>query len=245
MGVRLLAAPGSHACASAEAMLVAKGVSYERVDLIPALSRLWLRATGFAGVTVPALRLDGVRVHGSRAIARALEARWPDPPLFPADPSRRPRVEEIERWGDGPLQEVARRIILWALGRSAEGRRAALDGARLQFHVPNQVALLAGWPIVRLDAALNGADETAVLADLRALPQLLDRVDQWIADGDLGTEPPTAADFQVAGSVRMLLTVEDLQEVLAGRPTAEHALRLIPVFPGHLPAGVLRAAWRS
>jgi glutathione S-transferase len=133
---RLLAIPASHACAVAAAMLDAKHVPYQRVDLFPGLSRAWLRATGFAGGTVPALRIDGTRIQGSRAIARALDDGWPDPPLFPADPTQRRRTEEIETWGDGPLQMTARRIILRALCHSSQARAAALQGARLQFHFP-------------------------------------------------------------------------------------------------------------
>ena len=41
----------------------------------------------------------------------------------------------------------------------------------------------------------------------------------------------------------MLLTVADLEPVVAGRPVAELAYRLIPTFPGQVPAGVLPAAW--
>jgi len=123
-------------------MLAAKGVRHDRVDLIPALSRAWLRMTGFPGVTVPAMRIDGARVQGSRAIARALDARWPEPALFPADPAARQRTEAIEAWADGPLQALARRITLWALIRSRAGVRAALDGARLQFRMPVRLAAL-------------------------------------------------------------------------------------------------------
>jgi len=55
VSTRLLAVPGSHACAVAEAMLRAKAVRYQRIDLLPALSRGWLRITGSDGFTVPAL----------------------------------------------------------------------------------------------------------------------------------------------------------------------------------------------
>jgi glutathione S-transferase-like protein len=65
--VKLLALPASHACAVATAMLDAKRLPYQRVDLFPGLSRAWLRLTGFDGVTVPALRIDGARIQGSRA----------------------------------------------------------------------------------------------------------------------------------------------------------------------------------
>ena len=245
MPVRLLAIPGSHPCAAVQAMLDAKQVPYTRADLFPALSRLWLRATGFREGTVPALRLDGARVQGTRAIARALDATWPDPPLVPADPDVRARIEEIEAWADGPLQTAARRIVLWSLLRSPEGVRAALAGARLPFRLPVSIAAVppVAWPVLAVDAALNGARTPAVRAALRRLPEMLDRADAWIARGDLGRSPPTAADYQVAGCVRLLITVEDLTAMLDGRPVAVLARRLIAVFPGRIPAGVLPAAW--
>jgi glutathione S-transferase len=224
-------------------MLDAKGVAYERVDLPPALSRLWLRLAGFRAGTVPALRMNGSRVQGSRAIARALDASWPDPPLYPADPEARTRIEEIEAWGDGPLQSIARRIILWTLLHSAAGLRSSSEGARLPFPLPSRLVVPVGWPLLRLDAAINGAGAESVRADLAALPETLERVDAWIVAGELGTDPPTAADYQLAGSLRMLLTVEDLTPVFVGRPAAELARRLIPAYPGHVPAGVLPASW--
>ena len=58
--VTLIAIPASHPCAAAEAMLLAKRVPYQRVDLIPAFSRAWLRLIGFDGVPVPALRIADV-----------------------------------------------------------------------------------------------------------------------------------------------------------------------------------------
>jgi glutathione S-transferase len=224
-------------------MLDAKRVAYDRVDLFPVLSKAWLRLTGFGARTVPALRIHGRHVQGSRAIARALDASWPEPPLFPRDPAARARVEEVEAWGDGPLQDAARRIDLWALIHSREGIRAALEGARLQFRVPVAVAARTAWPIVRADAALVGARPVAVRADLDALPKMLDRADTWIEHGELGSEPATAADYQLAGSVRLLLTLQDLAPLLADRPAAHLARRLIPAFPGRVPAGVLPAAW--
>ena len=224
-------------------MLDAKRVAYDRVDSFPAISRVWLRLTGFDAGTVPALRVNGVRIQGSRAIARALDASWPEPRLFPAEPAARARVEEIEAWGDGPLQDVARRIILWALIHSRDAVRAALEGARLQFRFPVALAAQLASPVLRLDAALNGARAAAVRADLSLLPEMLDRVDEWIGNGELGADPPTAADYQLAGSLRVLLTIEDLARLFADRPASELARRLIPTFPGRVPTGVLPAAW--
>jgi glutathione S-transferase len=243
MPTRLLAIPASHPCAAVAAMLAAKGVDFDRVDLFPGFSRIWLRLLGFPAGTVPALRLDGVRVQGSRAIAKALDERRPEPPLFPADRAARARVEEIEAWGEGPLQHAARQIILWALTHYSAGATAALEGARLQFRFPVTLAAHLAPPVLRLDAALNHVRDNTVRAELRQLPAMLERIDAWIEAGDLGAIPPTAADYQVAGSLRMLLTVDDLTPLFDGRPAEQLARRLIPEFPGRVAAGVLPAAW--
>jgi hypothetical protein len=72
---------------------------------------------------------------------------------------------------------------------------------------------------------------------------MLDQIDGWIASGELGSAVPTAADFQIAASVRLLLTIEDLTPLLSGRPAEELARGLIPSFPGRIPAGVLPVSW--
>src|SRR4051794_11027986 len=167
---RLLAVPASHPCAAVAAMLDAKAVAYERVDLFPAWSRVWLRLVGFPAGTVPALRLDGARVQGSRAIARALDARWPEPPLFPSGAEARARVEEIEAWGDGPLQDAVRQILLWAVTHDSAGATAALEGARLQFNVPVRLAAVCAWPVLRVDAALQHVRADSVREALASLP---------------------------------------------------------------------------
>jgi len=241
--VKLLAVPASHPCAAVAAMLDAKGVPYARVDLFPGLSRAWLRLCGFPRGTVPALRAGAERVQGSRSIARWLDERQLEPPFFPADEEARFRVEAIETWADGPLQDAARQIILWALLRSRRAVGRSLDGAHLQFKTPAVIARLAAWPVLRLDAAINGVSDDTVRQQLASLPALLDRVDAWIAAGDLGGNPPSAADYEVAGSIRLLLTVDDLEPIMRGRPTSMLACTLIPVFPGRVEAGVLPRAW--
>ena len=84
-------------------MLDLKRIEYELAAVLPGTQRIHLRLAGFRGGTVPALKLDGRRLQGSRNIARALEQLRPDPPLFPADPAARARADEAERWGDGVL----------------------------------------------------------------------------------------------------------------------------------------------
>src|SRR5712691_9368555 len=92
-------------------MLDYKGIPYQRTDLMPGIHKAAVRAMRFPGTTVPAMKIDGRRVQGSRAIARELDRLQPEPPLFPADPEQRTAVEEAERFGDEDLQAPIRRIL--------------------------------------------------------------------------------------------------------------------------------------
>src|SRR6478736_7066558 len=125
---KLYVIPGSHACRSAMLMLDHKQQPYRRVEVPTLLHPLAVRLHGFdaggetrrAGSgrplplrvgdhlgTVPALAGNGDRVSTNHRIARYLDERHPDPPLFPADPEQRSRVEEAERWANDELQMVA------------------------------------------------------------------------------------------------------------------------------------------
>jgi glutathione S-transferase len=105
---RLYVIPASHPSIAVQLMLEQKGIAYKRTDLLPVISKGALRAFGFPGKTVPALKIDGSKVQGSRQIARELERLRPEPPLFPPDPEQRATVEEAERFGDEELQHPIR-----------------------------------------------------------------------------------------------------------------------------------------
>lgn len=221
-------------------MLERKGIPYKRVDLVAVVSKGILRAAGFPRNTVPALRIDGRRVQGTVEIARELDRLVPDPPLFPADPQARDAVEKAERWGDEVLQPVPRRLVWNMLKRDRSPIRSYLEGARLG--VPTSIAAGTSAPIVAMAARFNEADDDHVLADLNALPGLIDHVDSLISDGVIGGADPNAADFQIATSLALLLTLDDVRPLLAGRPAEELASRLVPEFPGHTPP-TLPASW--
>lgn len=232
MSARLYVIPGSHPSLTARLMLERKGLDYERVDLIPMVAKPILRALGFPHATVPALKLNGRRVQGSRAIARALDDLRPDPPLFPGAVGERRAVREAERWGDETLQPMPRRAVWWAIRRDPSSLRSFAEGARLG--VPVGLALKTAPPIVWAAGRYNRASDEAVGADLAALPGMLDRVDVWIGDGVLGGGEPNAADFQIATSIRLLLCMDDLRPAIEERPAGELARRVAPDFPGHI-----------
>jgi glutathione S-transferase len=228
----LIGVPASHPTLAAELMLQRKGVDYRRVDLVAGVHRPLLRGLGFPGITVPAVRFaDGVRIQGSRNLSRALDALYPERPLFPAD--RREEVERAEHWGDLVLQEVPRRLAWWGLRRRPEAVDTLLVDAKLG--MPLWLVSPLTGPVVVLARRLNHATDKAIERDLAALPGLLDQVDRLIADGVIGADEPNAADFQIATSIRLLMTFADLRPGMEERPVGEFAVRVVPRFPGNIP----------
>ncbi len=227
--------PLSHPAQAAHKMLELKGIAFEEVDVMPGMQRVHLRLAGFRDGTVPALRLDDRRVQGSLRVSRALEELVAEPPLFPADPELRARVEAAERWGEQELQPVPRRIIRWGIVHDMALRRWLAE----QSHLPMPaVAARTSGAAARYYARVVGADEAAVRRDLVALPRLLDQADALIADGTLATDPPNAATIQVLSTVRALDGFTDLAQLVDDRPSAVAARELFPDFPGPVPSFV-------
>jgi glutathione S-transferase len=225
---------------AARLMLEQKGIEYKRRDLVPVVSKGMLRAAGFRSITVPALKLDGEKIQGSMEIARHLDQLQPEPPLFPSDAGQRAKVEEAERWGDEVLQGIARRILWNGVRRDRSALGSYAEGAKLG--IPTGLAVRTGAPIIALSARLNDADDEHVRADLEQLPATLDRIDSWIRDGVLGGVPPNAADFQIAPSVRLMMSLDDLRPAVETRPAGALATRVVPDFPGKL-GPVLPEEW--
>jgi len=240
MGARLYVIPASHPATTAELMLRHKGIAYKRTDLLPVVSKGVVRLAGFPGITVPALKIDGSKVQGSRQIARELERLRPEPPLFPADPELRAAVEEAERFGDEELQHPLRQLLWWAVKRDKEPLRSYSEGAHIG--IPIGLAMATAAPIIALSARFNEADDEHARRALEALPGLLDRVDEWIAAGVLNGDPLNAADFQIATSIGLAMTMDDLRPAIESRPAASLAKRVVPDYPGHAPA-VLPPEW--
>jgi glutathione S-transferase len=230
----LIGVPASHPTVAAELMLERKGIEIDRYDLVPGLHRFVLRRA-FPEGTVPALVLDGQRLQGTRRISRALDVLVPDPPLFPAEAARRAEVERAELWGDLVLQPVVRRLAWAALKRDRSTIDSFLDDANLG--LPTGLAVATAAPVVALCARLNRAGDRSAQRDLAALPRLLDRVDELIEGGVLGADgAPTAADYQIAPTVRLMLAFADLRQAVEERPAGRHALRLVPRLEGRIPS---------
>jgi glutathione S-transferase len=227
----------SHPSQVARKMLDLKGVDYAVVDVAPLNQRVHLRLAGFTRGTVPALKLDGHRVQGSRQIARALDERWPEPPLFPADPVQRARVEEAERWGEEQLQPIPRRLFRYGAARNRELRHRVVRAQRLPVPGLTAEAIRPAleWYVRTVEADGRRATEAGVRADVAALPALLDHVDRLLGDGTLTLDPPNAATLQIMATVNLLGRFADLAELVASHACAEPARELFPRYRGELP----------
>jgi glutathione S-transferase len=228
----LFGVPASHPSLAAELMLRHKGVDYRRIDLVTAAHRGLLRALGYPGNTVPALRLDGAKVQGTKRIALALDALVPSPPLFPSDERR--AVEAAEAWGDEVLQPAARRLIWAALKHDRSTAKSYLEGAKLG--IPTAVAARTIAPIAATSRRLNKANDESARRDLDALPGMVARVDELIEEGVIGGSERNVADFQIATSISLLLTMDDARPMIEGRPAERFARDVVPHQPGHLPS---------
>lgn len=229
---------GSHPCAAVEAALRIKGQTWRTSEVVPPTQVVVMRLLGWGAGTVPAIRFaDGERVQGSVAIMRRLDARWPDPSLYPPDPVRRAACDDAERWGDGELQTLTRRLLFAGFRRRPDALHSYSEHAKVRF--PRAVTRLVAPLVIAGETRLHRITPAKVDRDIEQLPVAFDRIDDWIARGVLGQDDVTAADLQLAGSIRLLLTIEDVRSRFGDRPAAQLARRLISDLDGNQPAGSL------
>lgn len=79
---------------------------------------MWL--TRGASQTFPVLEIDGQGIGDSTEIIAVLEGRFPEPPLYPADPQRRRRALELEDFFDEELGPHLRLLAFHELGKDPE-----------------------------------------------------------------------------------------------------------------------------
>ena len=230
----LHALPPSHPSAAAEAAIRLKGLDYERVDLQIPHSEEMAGLYGEGRTTVPGMLVGDEPVHGTRAIFERLDELAGDPPLLGDD-----AVREAERWADEELQPLGRRLPWGALHFRPEYSGTFIGGGTVLDPAGTDFAIR----FARASWRYHGITCARLAEDLAGLPEKLDRADALIADGVIGGEVANGADLQIASTLRVLLTVGDLHELLGNRPCAELARRLFPEWPGQVPAGALPAGW--
>jgi glutathione S-transferase len=252
---KLYVIPGSHACRSAMLMLEHKQVPYKRVDVLTLTHPVRVRLHGFSAGgqtrnaggrrtfglrlgdylgTVPALAAGRDRISTNHGIARYLDEKHPDPPLFPADPERCAAVEEAEAWANEELQMAARRIPGAAAVRNPGTFAAGTGDGRLGhlLYRSERVRRLIVPQILGQVFRANPAKDSELLDQLSAI---LDRVDALVGDGVLNGPELNAADFMVAPSLALILYRPDVRPMFDGRPALELVDRILP-DPDQVPA---------
>ena len=217
MKVRLYTIPGSHPGIAARLMLEQKAIPYKRTDLLPVISKVALKALRFERVTVPALKIDGRRIQGSRQIARELDLVKPEPPLLPVRPGeagRGRRGGEVRRRGapaPGPPDPLVvppqglRSAAQLLGGGEDRGPDRSRGARRRRRSSPSRPA--STRPATTTSAAIS-----------RRCRACSSGSTSWIAAGVLDGPELYAADFQIAPSVRLAMTLDDLRPADRGAP---------------------------
>ncbi|MCB0876047.1 MAG: glutathione S-transferase, partial [Solirubrobacterales bacterium] len=160
----------------------------------------------------------------------------PEPALYPELIAE--AVREADRWGDEELQDLGRSLPWGALQFRPEalgtfGGGGVLDPAGTDFAIR----------FVRATWKYHGISAVLLAEHLTGLPAKLDHVAELAAEGIIGGEQPTAADLQIGSTIRVLMTIDDLEPLLRDHPGERIARRWFPEFPGGVPAGAFPAGW--
>jgi glutathione S-transferase len=86
-----------------------KRVPHIRRSLLPGLHAIKAKRLTGETTTTPVLTLDGRSIGDSTRIIKAIEDRWPEPPLYPEDDGLRRRALELEDYFDEELGPHVRR----------------------------------------------------------------------------------------------------------------------------------------
>jgi glutathione S-transferase len=108
--------PVSHYSEKARWALDHKGVDHRRRAPLPGSHMVFaLALTRGKQKTFPVIQLDGRTIGDSTAVIAAIEERYPEPPLYPADPELRRRALELEDFFDEELGPYARHAVFYEL----------------------------------------------------------------------------------------------------------------------------------
>jgi glutathione S-transferase len=219
--------PISHFSEKVRWALAHKGVEHERRAPLPGAHiavALWL--TRGRHRTLPVLGLDGLRIGDSTAIIDALEERYPEPALYPADPAERSRALELEEFFDEELGPYIRRLV-WheaMADRDAMGEIAVRTAPKSPLARAPRLASAYGSALVSLRygaASERGADEARgkVLAAFDRLEAELDGRDNLVGDAFM------VADLTAASLLYPVVLPPEAPHVISEPPPALERFR--------------------
>lgn len=176
--------PASHYSEKVRWALDHKRVPHRRRAALPGVHMaLALLRTEGAAHTLPILELSGVAIADSTAAIAALEQRFRERPLYPADPAERRRALALEDYFDEELGPAARLAVFHEL------RREPRKFAEVAIHAVPAWMAPAKSPLAAYGRALTavryGADDGLAAARAReTIRAALDRIEAELDAGD-------------------------------------------------------------
>jgi glutathione S-transferase len=177
-----------------------KGIRHERRSLLPGFHipvTQWVSGQR----SVPVLKLDGQVVADSTRIVAELERRFPEPPLYPADPSARARALELEEFFDEEIGVHVRRCFFHVALPDPDFVPTLFSAG---FSAFSQTAYRLAFPLVRaimrMDMGVNDGGNARSLARLEAAMDRLEREIQpsgYLVGDAFGVADLTAAALLV------------------------------------------------
>jgi len=187
----------SHYSEKARWALAHKGVEHRRRAPLPGAHMavaLWL--TRGEQNTLPILSLDGRHIGDSSAIVAALERRFPEPPLYPADPEQRRRALELEEFFDEEVGPHVRHLAFHEMRGDPDRLRAIAEET-----APSALPGAAAAAYARAFSSLRwkSGDSEAADVDRHKIAAALDRIEQELGSADyLVGEAFSVADLTAA-----------------------------------------------
>lgn len=156
-----------------------------RAAIVPGthmVAAMWLtRDPG--NFTFPVIEIDGEAIGDSSEIVAALETRFPERPLYPADPEQRRRALALEEFFDEELGPYIRQLAFHELGNDRERFEAVVARTvpgPLGRNSAGAVAYARLFTGLRFAARSDGMAEESRAKVLAAL----DRLEDELGDGE-------------------------------------------------------------
>jgi glutathione S-transferase len=134
--------------------------------------------------TMPVLAMDGRHIGDSTAIVGALEERFPERSLYPADPAERARALELEDWFDENLGPYVRQWGFNSLLTEPEAVRAFAVKQTEWAPFPVPFGVFEPFAKTFLAVRYSVADDAGVAEARRKLVVALDKLEAELDDGD-------------------------------------------------------------
>ena len=199
--------PFSHYNEKARWALDWKGINHERVDYLPGPHAPQMQRLS-GQLQVPVLQIGARTIAGSAAIIDALEARKPEPALYPADPALRARALDLQRHFDDEVGPRVRRALFSVLLREPAYTCQIFAGRR---SAPVRAAYRALFPLTKqiMGRSMSVFDARAVEEAFAATHEALELVARTVGpSGQLVGDSFSVADLTAAANLALLVRVD-------------------------------------